>query len=97
MFLDAVGKQLRPEARADQCCAGAIRLRTQLECVLITSMKIKVQIEHTTIASIKIKPCGERKCCALVDRSAADGTAVRDSAYLFYVLLLFFAVRPIQW
>ena len=25
----------------------------------------------------------------MVDRSAADGTAVRDSAYLFYVLLLF--------
>jgi hypothetical protein len=52
-------------------------------------MKIKVQIEPTTIASIKVKPCGERKCCALVDRSAADGTAVRDSAYLLYVLLLF--------
>ena len=67
-------------------------MRTQLECVLITSitsMKIKVQIEPTTIASIKVKPCGERKCCALVDRSAADGTAVRNSAYLLYVLLLF--------
>jgi hypothetical protein len=25
----------------------------------------------------------------MVDRSAADGTVVRDSAYLFYVLLLF--------
>ena len=30
------------------------------------------------------------KCCASVDpRSAADRTAVRDSAYLLYVLLLF--------
>jgi hypothetical protein len=50
------------------------------------------KIEPTTIASIKAL---RRKCCALVARSAADGTAVRDSAYLFYVLLLFFAPGPL--
>jgi len=53
---------------------------------------MRQNIEHYR-ALLDVTTDPSQKCCALVDRSAADGTAV--SAYLFYVLLLFFAPGPL--